>query len=62
MNCFSTPFGDDILFQFLVDTTGKRLIKMIGETPVEDYPDGDSEMEFQVRRCFTDFISFLLLL
>ncbi len=32
--------------QFLVDSSHSRMIKVLGETPVEDYPDGESEMTF----------------
>lgn len=34
--------------QFLVDSSHRRIIKILGETPVEDYPDGESEMSFSV--------------
>lgn len=34
--------------QFLVDSCYKRIIKQLGETPVEDYPDGESDMVFSV--------------
>jgi hypothetical protein len=33
--------------QFLVDSCDKRIIKILGETEMEDYPDGDSEMYFR---------------
>lgn len=33
--------------QFLVDSSHSRLIKVLGETSVEDYPDGESEMVFR---------------
>jgi hypothetical protein len=32
--------------QFLVDSSHSRLIKVLGETPLEDYPDGESDMTF----------------
>ncbi len=35
--------------QFLVDSTHKRIIHILGETPVEDYPDGESEMFFSTE-------------
>lgn len=34
--------------QFLVDSSYRRIIKVLGETPVEDYPDGESDMVFSV--------------
>ena len=34
--------------RFLVDSCEKRIIKILGETPIEDYPDGDSDMNFHV--------------
>ncbi len=34
--------------QFLVDSCDKRIIKVLGDTPVEDYPEGDSDMYFTV--------------
>jgi hypothetical protein len=34
--------------QFLVDSSHKRVIKVLGETAVEDYPDGESDMSFSV--------------
>mmetsp|Transcript_26621 Transcript_26621/g.39552 ORF Transcript_26621/g.39552 Transcript_26621/m.39552 type:complete len:178 (+) Transcript_26621:96-629(+) len=34
--------------KFLVDSANKRIIKILGRTPVEDYPDGESEMNFKV--------------
>ena len=37
--------------KFLVDSAETRLIKILGDTPVEDYPDGESEMQFT-----TDYI------
>ncbi len=35
--------------QFLVDSTNTRIIKVLGETEVEDYPDGESDMNFSVK-------------
>lgn len=32
--------------RFLVDSSHKRIIKLLGDTPVEDYPDGESDMNF----------------
>lgn len=32
--------------RLLVDSTQKRIIKVLGDTPVEDYPDGESDMNF----------------
>ena len=34
--------------KFLVDTAENRLIKILGETSVEDYPEGESDMHFHV--------------
>lgn len=34
--------------KFLVDSSHKRIIKILGETAVDDYPEGDSEMFFSV--------------
>lgn len=34
--------------KFLVDCTHRRIIKMLGQTDVDDYPDGESEMNFSV--------------
>ncbi|KAJ1385507.1 hypothetical protein B484DRAFT_309292, partial [Ochromonadaceae sp. CCMP2298] len=34
--------------QFLVDSTSQRIIKVLGKTEVEDYPEGESEMCFRV--------------
>ena len=42
--------------KFLVDSAEKRLIKILGETPVEDYPDGESDMRFAVRTVDVDGI------
>jgi hypothetical protein len=36
--------------KFLVDCTHARVIKILGQTDVEDYPDGESEMSFSVDR------------
>jgi len=35
------------MIKFLVDSTNKRIVKILGETKPEDYPDGDSDMFFQ---------------
>lgn len=35
--------------QMLVDSSNARIIKVLGETDVEDYPDGESEMDFSAR-------------
>jgi hypothetical protein len=32
--------------QFLVDTSSRRVIKVLGQTDVEDYPEGESDMSF----------------
>jgi len=34
--------------QFLVDSTNSRIIKVLGETQVEDYPDGESDMHIHI--------------
>lgn len=34
--------------KLLVDSCENRLIKVLGETAIEDYPDGESEMNFHV--------------
>lgn len=34
------------MIKFLVDSCDKRLIKILGETNVEDYPDGESSFHF----------------
>jgi hypothetical protein len=34
--------------KFLVDCTHARVIKILGQTDVEDYPDGESDMSFSV--------------
>ena len=34
--------------KFLVDCTHRRIIKILGQTDVEDYPDGESDMTFSV--------------
>ena len=36
------------VIKFLVDTAENRLIRILGETSVEDYPEGESEMHFHV--------------
>ena len=36
------------IIRFLVDSSESRIIKILGETPVEDYPDGDSDMNFHI--------------
>mmetsp|Transcript_3412 Transcript_3412/g.5318 ORF Transcript_3412/g.5318 Transcript_3412/m.5318 type:complete len:178 (-) Transcript_3412:64-597(-) len=36
------------VLQFLVDCTNKRIIKILGKTEVEDFPDGDSSMSISV--------------
>lgn len=36
------------VIQFLVDACYSRLVRVLGETPVEDYPDGESEMRFNL--------------
>ncbi|CAE7637348.1 unnamed protein product, partial [Symbiodinium microadriaticum] len=33
--------------KFLVDSASSRIIKILGQTKVEDYPDGESEMNFE---------------
>jgi len=38
------------MVQFLVDTTSRRIIKVLGQTDVEDYPEGESDMNFYVNR------------
>lgn len=38
------------IVQFLVDSSHKRVIKILGETTVEDYPDGESDMVFSVEQ------------
>lgn len=42
--------------QFLVDTARSRLIRILGETDVEDYVDGESEMNFSCQRVEVDDI------
>lgn len=37
------------IVKLLVDSCDKRVIKVLGETPVEDYPDGESQMYFSVE-------------
>jgi allophanate hydrolase subunit 2 len=34
--------------RFLVDSAHNRIIQMLGQTEIEDYPDGESEMEFKI--------------
>jgi len=36
------------VMKLLVDSCDKRLIKILGETPVDDYTEGDNEMQFAV--------------
>lgn len=36
--------------QFLVDTSSRRIIKVLGQTDVEDYPEGESDMSFYTSR------------
>lgn len=36
--------------QFLVDSCHQRIVRTLGETSVEDYPDGESEMHFEVAK------------
>eukprot|EP01039_Chlorochromonas_danica_P009759 gene9759-10793_t len=36
--------------QFLVDSCHRRIVRTLGETPIEDYPDGESEMHFEVAK------------
>jgi hypothetical protein len=38
------------VLQFLVDSTHSRIIKVLGETSVEDYPDGESEMKIYIDK------------
>ena len=38
------------IIRFLVDSSENRIIKILGETPVEDYPDGDSDMNFHIDK------------
>jgi hypothetical protein len=42
--------------QFLVDSCHSRLINVLGETNVEDYPDGESDMHFSVSAVNVDNI------
>ena len=35
------------VIKFLVDSTRNRIIKILGETKVEDYVDGESDMHFE---------------
>jgi hypothetical protein len=34
--------------RFLVDSAHHRIIQMLGQTDIEDYPDGESEMVFKI--------------
>ena len=65
----STPLTLDLKFEldrdvvagywvvkFLVDSSYNRIIKVLGETPVEDYPDGESEMHFEASSINVDGI------
>jgi hypothetical protein len=36
------------VIKFLVDSSHSRIIKVLGQTEVEDYPDGESDMHFHV--------------
>ena len=36
--------------RFLVDSSQCRVIKTLGETNIEDYPEGDSDMFFEVEK------------
>lgn len=38
------------VLQFLVDSTNSRIIKILGETTVEDYPDGESDMQIFIEK------------
>ncbi len=40
----------------MVDTAENRLIKILGETSVEDYPEGESDMNFHVDNVNIDGI------
>lgn len=42
--------------KFLVDSCHKRMIKILGETEIEDYPDGESDMHFEVEKIDIDGI------
>ena len=35
--------------QLLVDSSHNRIIKVLGETDVEDYPDGESDMSINIK-------------
>ena len=37
------------VIQLLVDSTHNRIIKILGETDVEDYPDGESDMKIVIK-------------
>ena len=43
--------------QFLVDTSSRRIIKLLGQTDVEDYPEGESTMSFYAHRVDTSGIT-----
>jgi hypothetical protein len=36
------------VFKLLVDSSYKRIIKVLGESRVDDYPDGESDVTFSV--------------
>lgn len=42
--------------QFLVDSCQRRVIRVLGETPVEDYSEGESDVHFEVERVEVDGI------
>lgn len=37
------------MVKFLVDSCHNRVINILGETAVEDYPDGESDMHFEAK-------------
>ena len=37
------------VIQLLVDSSHNRIIKVLGETDVEDYPDGESDMSITIK-------------
>jgi hypothetical protein len=43
-------------FKFLVDSSYNRLIRVLGESRVEDYPDGESDVHFEVENISVDGI------
>lgn len=45
------------IVQLLVDSSHNRIIQKLGETLVEDYPDGESEMFFSTDKINVDGIS-----